>query len=129
MAYGHYPTLDDLAKIALLYENHGNWNGKHLLDSSLVSKLLPQDTPPEEALLASSDGTTYYLTNWWLQQMESVDGCTKYFSNMQGWGGNTVTLAPQETVVMRIRNYFYGTPDPRDTIIDIIDELTSVCED
>jgi CubicO group peptidase (beta-lactamase class C family) len=129
MAYGHYPTLDDLAKIALLYENHGTWNGKQLLDSSLVSKLLPQDTPPEEALLASSDGSTYYLTNWWLQQMESDDGCTKYFSNMQGWGGNTVTLAPQETVVMRIRNYFYSTPDPRDTINDIIDELTSVCEE
>jgi len=128
MAYGHYPTIDDLAKIALLYENHGNWNGEQLLDSTLVNKLLPQATPPAEALSASSDGSTYYLTNWWLNQMESDDGCTRYLSYMQGWGGKTVTLAPQETVVLRIRNYFDATPNPRESITDLIDELTSVCE-
>ena len=60
--------------------------------------------------------------------MESDDGCTRYLSYMQGWGGKTVTLAPQETVVLRIRNYFDATPNPRESITDLIDELTSVCE-
>jgi len=128
IAYGHYPTIDDLAKIALLYENHGNWNGEQLLDSTLVNKLLPQATPPAEALSASFDGSTYYFTNWWLNRMESDDGCIRYLSYMQGWGGKTVTLAPQETVVLRIRNYFDATPNPRESITDLIDELTSVCE-
>ena len=84
MANGYYPTLDDLAKIALLYEQGGNWNGEQLLDPSYVEQLLPRETPPEGALPASDDRSTYYLTNWWLQRLDSSAGCVRYVPNMRG---------------------------------------------
>jgi CubicO group peptidase (beta-lactamase class C family) len=37
---GYYPTLDDLAKIALLYQRRGEWEGHALLHRGLVEDLL-----------------------------------------------------------------------------------------
>jgi len=37
---GYYPTLDDLAKIALLYQSHGAHRGEQILHRSLTEELL-----------------------------------------------------------------------------------------
>lgn len=59
--------------------------------------------------------------------MDSAGGCTRYLANMQGWGGITVTLAPEQTVVMRMRNLWIDTPDPEASINALVDELTILC--
>ncbi len=125
MAYGYYPTLDDLAKIALLYENGGRWNGRQLLDPALVQQLLPQPVPPAGAL-SESDSVSYYL-NWWLRRLDSTEGCSAWVPQMSGWGGNTVTLLPDRNVVIRMRNLWNDTPDPQATINALADELTTNC--
>jgi hypothetical protein len=40
---GYYPTLDDLAKIALLYQRAGEWGGWQILHRDLTQRLLAAD--------------------------------------------------------------------------------------
>jgi hypothetical protein len=40
---GYYPTLDDLAKIALLYQNEGRWAGQQILHPTLTRELLASE--------------------------------------------------------------------------------------
>src|ERR1700737_4356888 len=37
---GYFPTLDDIAKIALLYQNPGEWGGRQILHRGLTTELL-----------------------------------------------------------------------------------------
>jgi hypothetical protein len=37
---GYFPTLDDIAKIALLYQNRGEWGGRQILHRDLTTELL-----------------------------------------------------------------------------------------
>lgn len=127
MAYGYYATLDDLAKIALLFQQGGKWKGKQILHRELVARYQPQEAPPVGALPASDDGSSYYLKNWWISPLESDEGCTRYLSSMEGWGGISVALAPEKTVVMRLRNLWIDTPNPEESFNALIDELTTVC--
>lgn len=125
MAYGHYPTLDDLAKISLLYQNGGRWRGRQILDASLVRQLLPRPTAPAGSL-PESESVAYYL-NWWMHRLDSTEGCSTWVPQMSGWGGNTVTLLPDHTVVMRMRNLWNDSPDPQATIDALADALTTNC--
>ncbi len=127
MAYGYYATLDDLAKIALLFHHDGRWDGRQLLDPSLVAHYAPRAEPPAGALPASDDGSTYYYTDWWLNRLESDEGCARYLASMEGWGGISVTLAPSDVIVMRVRNLWVDSPDPQASIDALIDALTTVC--
>lgn len=127
MAFGHYPTLDDLAKIALLYENGGAWRGRQILDASLVQQFLPQPLPPAGALATTDDGSVHYFLDWWLRRVDSAEGCTAYVPQMQGWGGNTVTLLPDHQMVVRLRNLWIDTPDPQTTINALADDLATFC--
>jgi hypothetical protein len=128
MAYGYYATLDDLAKIALLFQQGGRWKGDQILDASLVAKYAPEAEPPAGALPASDDGNTYYFTDWWFNRLESDEGCARYLAAMEGWGGITVTLAPAGIVVLRMRNLWVETPDPRASIDALVDALATVCD-
>jgi len=85
LAYGLYPTFDDLAKIAALYQHHGAWDGKQILERSLVDDLLSQPTPSPHALPVSDDGAHWYLTGWQLQRIDSAAGGTTYVPQMKGW--------------------------------------------
>ncbi len=127
MAYGHYATLDDLAKISLLFQNGGAWNGRQILDADLVAQILPKANPPGGAFDTSGDGTTYYFFDWWHQRLESNEGCAVYVPQMSGWGGITVTLLPGDTVLLRMRNLWIDTPNSQASINALGDELVDMC--
>jgi CubicO group peptidase (beta-lactamase class C family) len=128
MVYGYYPTLDDLAKIAMLYQNHGAWNGRQILHRSLVDRLLTRPNPAPGALPASDDGSHWYLTDWHIMRLESAAGCTRYVPQMEGWGGNTVTVLPGDTTLIRMRNNWVGDPsDPQVEINALADALAPMC--
>jgi hypothetical protein len=128
MAYGYYPTLDDLAKVAALYQRHGEWSGRQILNRSLVNRLLPRPTPAPQALAGSVDGSHWYLTDWHIVRIKSADGCTRYLPQMEGWGGNTVTVLPGEVTLLRMRNNWVGDPsDPQVEINALADDLSPVC--
>lgn len=56
VVYGFLPTLDDLAKIGLLFTHHGAWRGRQILHRQLVDTLLPKRTPPPRALPKGEEG-------------------------------------------------------------------------
>jgi len=129
LAYGYYPTFDDLAKIAALYQSHGAWRGQQLLERSLVDDLLPQPTPSPHALPVSDDGSHWYLTGWQLQRIESARGCTTYVPQMKGWGGNTVTVLPGGVTLIRLRNCRDEEDNrvPQVEINALADQLAHLC--
>lgn len=127
MAYGYYPTLDDLAKISMLYQQGGRWNGRQILYPAFVEQILPGPTPPVGSFPANEDGSVHYYMNWWIQRLESADGCTAYVPQMSGWGGITVTVLPDDVVLMRLRNLWVDTPDPQATINALADEMVDFC--
>lgn len=107
--FGYYPTLDDLAKIALLYEKHGKWDGHQILNRQLVDSLLPKQDPPEMALPKAKEednefGTRFYAMNWHIEPYRTSEGCQLYLPNMEGFGGNLVTLMPDHVVGLRMAN-------------------------
>jgi CubicO group peptidase (beta-lactamase class C family) len=103
MAWGYYPTLDDLAKLGLLYQNGGAWNGRQILHRGLVETLLPTtDEPPADR----SPDPGYYL-NWWISQVEPW-----WVASMEGFGGNRVALLPRDLVGIQIGNEPYRPAPP-----------------
>ncbi len=87
VVYGFLPTLDDLAKIGLLYQRHGEWRGRQILHRELVESLLPKPAPPARALPKGEDGpfgATFYHLNWHIEPFEARDGCRVYLLKMQG---------------------------------------------
>ncbi len=105
VVYGFLPTLDDLAKIGLLFTHHGAWRGRQILHRQLVDTLLPKRTPPPRALPKGEEGPfgpTLYHLNWHIEPFEASEGCEVHLPKMQGWGGNLVTLMSRHTVGIRI---------------------------
>ncbi|WP_169336676.1 serine hydrolase [Salinicoccus albus] len=107
MDFGYHATLDDLAKLALLYESGGNWNGSQILHRGLVESILPKQDPPARALskeVTNAYGSKYYAMNWHIEAYRLRDGSKRYLPNMRGYGGNLVTLMPGHMVGLRISN-------------------------
>lgn len=107
MDFGYHATLDELAKIALLYEKHGNWNGNQILNRQLVDSILPKQAPPSSAIAKEENneyGPKYYAMNWHIEPYHSSEGHELYLPNMKGYGGNLVTLMPGDVVGFRMAN-------------------------
>ena len=100
---GYFPTLDELAKLGLLYQGHGAWNANQILNRELVDSVLPTTTPPPQE---RSPDPMYYL-NWRFEKIHS-----SWLPSMRGYGRNTVTLLPGEKVTIRIGNYTDPTSWP-----------------
>lgn len=110
---GYYATLDDLAKIALLYQNHGAWGGRQILHRELVDELLPTTTqPPQDR----SPNPGYYL-NWWnLIARSGIESEWVWVPQMRGWGGNWVAVLPRDLVTIQIANFPASDWPPEDYV-------------
>lgn len=93
---GYFPTLDDLAKLGLLYQNHGAWNGQQILHRGLTDSLLPTTLEPEPD---RSPNPGYYL-DWWIEKVGPW-----WLPRMMGYGRNWLTLLPGDKVAIRVGNH------------------------
>lgn len=108
---GYYPTLDDLAKIALLFQDHGAHEGKQLLHRRLTAAVLEA----RDALDKDSDGSgglpvirdgekpanLYRMAFHFTPFTGSASGKRQYLPTMSGYGENIVTLFPGRIVSIR----------------------------
>ncbi|MFD1361933.1 serine hydrolase domain-containing protein [Lentibacillus salinarum] len=136
MDFGYHATLDDLAKIALLYEKRGNWNGNQILNRQLVDSILPKQVPPALAIPKGEKnafGPKYYAMNWHIEPYRSPEGRELYLPNMKGYGGNLVTLMPGHVVGLRMANALTSSDsDDFDSTVSqarVADQLVSFCRD
>lgn len=94
LAYGLYPTAEDIARIAMLLQDGGRYQGQQLLHAGKLAEALRQTG---ERGFPTGDRTRYgdttYLMSFWADAYR-VGG--KYFliPYMSGYGGNRLVLAP-----------------------------------
>jgi hypothetical protein len=105
---GYYPTLDDLAKIALLYESHGAHGSQQILNRELTVDLMAaRDAivknadaslgPVAQPLPGSREDGLYKMGFHFLRYV-NAGGNALYLPSMHGSGDNEVILYPNRTV-------------------------------
>jgi CubicO group peptidase (beta-lactamase class C family) len=105
---GYYPTLDDLAKIALLYQARGAHGGVPILNRELTADLLAgRDAivknadealgPVSSPLAGSAEDGLYKMGFHFLRYVNS-GGAVEYLPSMHGSGDNEVILYPNRMV-------------------------------
>ena len=103
MAYGLYATLDDLAKIAQLYHARGQHNGVQILNAEKIDELLygtqPRGLPTG---YKNQYGWISYFRSFWNVVFRTNEGCLLYIPQMEGWGGNIVSLMPDNITGIRL---------------------------
>jgi CubicO group peptidase (beta-lactamase class C family) len=100
---GYYPTLDDLAKIADLYQSQGNYRGTQLLHKQLTMSLLlgqgaltksGDGSLKEENLTSFKDAELYKLGFHFSPYRSVADQKLYYLPTMSGSGENRVIIYP-----------------------------------
>jgi CubicO group peptidase (beta-lactamase class C family) len=115
---GYFPTLDDIAKIALLYQNRGEWGGRQILHGDLTADLLAAGGALSKSGGAPLSGTavpdslagplalgksTHYRMGFHFTPYYSRDaGKVTYLPTMWGAGESEVILYPNGLVSIRI---------------------------
>jgi CubicO group peptidase (beta-lactamase class C family) len=103
MAYGFYPTIGDMVKIARLYQAHGRFHGKQILYRPRIDKIL--DTAHAYGLPAGPADDTRaidYYTTFWRHRYRLAPGCRRYIAEMNGYGSVTVALMPGNITGVRV---------------------------
>jgi CubicO group peptidase (beta-lactamase class C family) len=105
---GYYPTLDDLAKIALLYQSQGAHGGVQILNRELTADLLAaRDAIVKNAdaslgvvaaPLAESREEGLYKMGFHFLRYVNGSGAVEYLPSMHGSGDNEVILYPNRMV-------------------------------
>jgi CubicO group peptidase (beta-lactamase class C family) len=115
MAYGFYPTLEDLARIAALLHAHGRHGGVQILHPELTAEVLAGVRPRGLPTGAVRGGVAQrYFRSFWYSRFEA-GGCGLYVPEMQGWGGNIVALMPGGLTGIRIAGAIGDTRAVDDT--------------
>jgi len=95
MAYGYYPTIGDMVKIARLYQDRGRHGGTQILYAPRIAALTYGTAPRGLPTGARNRfGETTYFNAFWEERYDSPEGCRLYIPRMLGWGGNMVALMP-----------------------------------
>jgi hypothetical protein len=105
---GYYPTLDDLAKIAMLYQARGAHGGVQILDRELTAELLAAHGaivknadaslgPVAGPLSESGEDGLYEMSLHFLRYVNRA-GVVEYLPSMYGSGDNELILYPNRMV-------------------------------
>jgi CubicO group peptidase (beta-lactamase class C family) len=101
--YGMYPTVQDMAKVAMLLRNGGQHEGRQLLHAGKVAEIL---SSIEEAGLPSSEfnafGEGRYHLSFWAMPYRSRRGDKVMIPYMSGFGGNRVVFNPNGIISFRV---------------------------
>ncbi len=136
---GYYPTLDDLAKIATLYQDRGARGGRQILDANLTAALfstdntlrqnsdmaLDQRLPPD-----GDDREMLYKMGFHYYPYVGRSGKRIYVPTMRGSTGNLITLYPNRVISMRLTKAWpmpkaeAETADSPTLIMTAVDRLT-----
>lgn len=111
---GYYPSLDDLAKIALLFQDLGAHDGHQILNRQLTSALLAardaiqKDGDSSLARTLPQDaaaGTEFYEMGFhFVPYVAAASGKRYYLPTMSGFGENEVTLYPNQSISIVMGN-------------------------
>jgi hypothetical protein len=104
LAYGALPTLDETAKIALLFSNEGNYKGQQLLNRKKTREALGRTNKPGYSTNNDIRGTNYQHSFW--SKTISSQKCNVNVTYMLGYGGNYVFFLPSKIIAFRFMDEF-----------------------
>ena len=118
---GYYPTMDDLAKIALLYQNLGAHGSNQILHRQLTADLMAAhdalrktgDAASGEPLRADEDTKLYKMGMHFTPYVGSRSHKLHYLPMMTGSGENEVVFYPNGLISMRMAKAAEVPPDEK----------------
>ena len=122
LAYGALPTLDEAAKIALLFLNEGEYDGRQLLNRNKTREALGRTDWSGYSTDNDYRGSNYRHSFW--STSLRANGCTVDVSYMLGYGGNYIWFLPSDIVAFRFMDEY--DLDFRD-LISGIEKIRSSC--
>jgi hypothetical protein len=102
LLHGLYPTVDDVAKLATLFQHGGRHQGRPLLSAAKLAEAL--DTTAARGLPSGQRnrfGEGRYHLSFWSVPYRTATGCAFQIPYMLGHGGNLVVLLPNGASAFR----------------------------
>jgi CubicO group peptidase (beta-lactamase class C family) len=131
MAFGFYPTISDIVRIARLYQSSGIYQGQQLLYAPKIKEILARVSAPGLPTGQHSPaGENYYFNTFWKTAYRTSQGCKLYYPQMEGWGGTVVALFPGKLTGIRIAKIWDVDGDSASAtagMADVADHLKSFC--
>ncbi|MCB0636078.1 MAG: hypothetical protein KDC54_05650, partial [Lewinella sp.] len=104
LAYGAWPTLDHAAKIALLFAQEGNYQGRQLLHREKCREALGRTDWPGYPTGNDYRGA-HYRHAFWATDVKAR-GCRTEVTYMLGYGGNYVWFFPSGLIAIRFMDEY-----------------------
>lgn len=130
MAFGYYPSLSDLAKIATLYQDKGRHGDTQILYAPMIEAML---AGPDERGLPTGSGNAFgqgrYFMSFWNARYDASATCKLYLPAMIGWGGNIVALMPNGMTGIRLSKNWDGNEavDDYTGMANVANRLAGFC--
>lgn len=108
LAYGLYPSVDDIAKLTTLLQNGGRHDGVQLLSATKLAEALYRTRPAVGLPLGWSNrfGDARYHLSFWSVPYRTATGCFFQIPYMSGFGGNIIALLPNGISVFRFADAY-----------------------
>ncbi|UII33666.1 serine hydrolase [Fulvivirga ulvae] len=124
LAYGALPTMDEAAKIALLFANEGRFEGKQILNKERVKEIFGKTDWDGYNTDNDIRGSNYQHAFW--SKEIKIRNCKVKATYMLGFGENYVVFLPSKAIVFR----FLDEHDLNiDELIKAVEEIRSSCQE
>jgi len=123
LAYGALPTIDEAAKIALLFAAEGQFGGKQLLAQKRVREIFGRTDWGGHSTSNDFRGSGYQHGFW--SKMVEHNGCQVKATFMLGFGENYVIFLSSGAIIFRfLDEHDLDVSD----LIRAVEEVVSSCE-
>ncbi|HEY2502621.1 MAG TPA: serine hydrolase domain-containing protein [Mycobacterium sp.] len=104
MAYGYYPTISDMVKIARLYQSDGRAAGGNqiLYEPAVTASQAGEHAPGLPTGTKNTFGETTYFHAFWETPIRGSGGCALHVPVALGRGGNLVVIMPHGVTAIRL---------------------------
>jgi hypothetical protein len=122
LALGALPTIDEAAKIAMLFANGGRHEGKQILHEERVNEIFGKTEWNGHATNNDFRGGSYQHAFW--SKTIKTKKCTIEATFMLGFGENYVVFLPSDVILFR----FYDEHDLNiNQLIKRVEKIRSSC--
>jgi len=104
LGYGAWPTLDEAAKIALLFSMEGNYRGQQLLNREKCREALGR-TDWKGISTGNDYRGKHYRHSFWATDVRA-NGCKVEVTYMLGYGGNYTWFFPSGLIAIRFMDEY-----------------------
>lgn len=124
LAYGALPTIDEAAKIALLFANEGSFDGKQILNKERVKEAFGKTDWNGYSTNKDFRGSNYQHAFW--SKEIKTGNCKVRATFMLGFGENYVIFLPSKAIIFR----FLDEHDMKiDKLIKAVEKIKSSCSE